>query len=53
MSQEIKQDDFDVCTICGAKDGQPHSDRLHGSGRYGVGGDLELKGEDLKKFLEG
>jgi hypothetical protein len=43
----------DICLQCGAKEGEKHDDRAHGSGRYGVGGDLELKGEDLKKFLEG
>ena len=42
----------DVCEQCGSEEGQPHDDKKHGSGRYGVGGDLELKGKELESFLK-
>jgi len=44
------EQDVDYCEICGfvVCDGGKHSDEKHGSGRYGVTGDLRKKSEEAE-----
>jgi len=46
------EQDIDYCEVCefAVRDGGKHSDEKHGSGRYGVGGDLRQESEAEVNF---